>query len=392
MSDIEYRRATADDLPALSSMLSVAFGDTPESIVEWLERSGLDSVRTLLHRGTPQGCALHIAMGQYFAGRSVPMTGIAGVTIAPEARGKGRAAELMRRCVAEIQAEGVPLSVLYASTQALYRVAGYEQAGHLWTLRVPVHRIDVAGRGAPFRPATDDDMPAIDACYARAVRHRDGYLDRTEYIWKRIRKPRVGTVRSYVLGSAGGVDAYVFFRQSSDDVPGGRHNLLITDMAAVTPDAARSLLAFLRGFSSMAVDAIWQGGPVDPLLTLLPEQSVTLTRREYWMLRIADVAGALTQRAYAPGLAASLHLHVTDDALPSNAGPIVLSIADGAGHVERGGDARIRLGVRALASIYTGFHRPESLAALGLVESPEDDLRRLGAAFAGAAPAMSDMF
>jgi predicted acetyltransferase len=110
------------------------------------------------------------------------------------------------------------------------------------------------------------------------------------------------------------------------------------------------------------------------------------------MLRIADVAGALTQRAYAPGLAASLHLHVTDDALPSNAGPIVLSIADGAGHVERGGDARIRLGVRALASIYTGFHRPESLAALGLVEGPEDDLRRLGAAFAGAAPAMSDMF
>ena len=142
----------------------------------------------------------------------------------------------------------------------------------------------------------------------------------------------------------------------------------------------------------MAEQVIWHAGPAEPLLTLLPEHRYHISTREHWMLRLVDVPGALAARAYPPGLAAEIHLDVADESIPANAGPLVLTVADGAAKVAPGGDARVRLDVRALASVYTGFHAPRALAALGLIEGPDADLDALTAAFAGSPPSMADMF
>jgi predicted acetyltransferase len=87
-----------------------------------------------------------------------------------------------------------------------------------------------------------------------------------------------------------------------------------------------------------------------------------------------------------------LHLDIRDDVLPANNGRIVLHIADGKAEVQAGGTGRIRLDIRHLASLYSGFFAPTDLVARGLLEAPEEDLALLTAAFAGPRPWMPDMF
>lgn len=387
---MDYRIATPNDVQAMCRALSLAFGGTEEDVSTWIDMVGLDSFRTLDDGGRIAGTALLTPMGQYFGGVSVPMTGVAGITITPHQRGRGLAARLMRACHEEVGAGPTPLTCLYASTQSLYRRVGYEQAGHLFRVVLPLKSIPFTS-GAPAREATEADRDAVADCYRRAVSHQDGHLDRGDYLWNRVYEPKGKESRGFVIDGPAGVDAYVFFQQK-DELPDGRYNLYITDLNAATPEAARSLLAFLAGFRSMANEAVFNAGPMHPLLMLLPEQHFSMTRREYWMLRLVDVAGALTARGYPPGLRAQVHLDITDDDVSRNRGPIVLHIDDARADIATGGDARIRLHVRALAAVYTGFADPRTLANLGFMEGPAEDLATLAAIFTRGTPAMVDMF
>lgn len=69
------------------------------------------------------------------------MQGVAGVGVAPEARGLGTAAELMRCALREMHAAGFPISGLYPAAQKLYRSVGYEQAGSRFEVRIPPQSI-----------------------------------------------------------------------------------------------------------------------------------------------------------------------------------------------------------------------------------------------------------
>ena len=109
----------------------------------------------------------------------------------------------------------------------------------------------------------------------------------------------------------------------------------------------------------------WNGGPLDPLLYLLGEQQTSGSRNKVkiirsldWMLRIVDVAGALAARGYPPGLSAELHLDLSDDILPANAGRWVLSVDGGRGQAQPGGAGRLRLDARDLAAIYAAQPLP----------------------------------
>ena len=58
----------------------------------------------------------------------------------------------------------------------------------------------------------------------------------------------------------------------------------------------------------------------------------------------------------------------------------------------RGGDGNVRLDVRALAPIYTGFTTPRALRSQGRIDGDERSLAALGAIFAGPLPWMQDEF
>ncbi len=379
-------------MPSLARMLSLAFGTPLEGVKEWLTKTGIHEVRVLREGRADVACAMRVPMGQFFGGRGVPMMGVAGVAVAPEARGRGLATRMMQRLLGEMREEGLPISTLYPATVPLYRRVGYEQAGYWLEYRLPIARIDVPGSSLKVRPAEEGDFEAIKRCYREVACGFDGYLDRGEYVWRRIVNPRQGEATGFVIDAPNGKDVagYVYFRQ--ERLPSMRHDLQVTDICAATPTAAQRLLAFLGEFASVGEEVVFNGGPLHPMTPLLGEQKFKMSFKEYWMVRILDVERALTSRGYLPGVHTEVHFDVGDELFRENAGRYVLHVNDGHGVVRRGGNGSVRLNVRALASLYTGFASPHSLKMLGRIEGDEISLRAAAGVFAGGPPSMPDMF
>jgi predicted acetyltransferase len=319
------------------------------------------------------------------------MLGIAAVAVAPEARGRGLARRIMQEALVEIHEDGWPISCLYPSTQSLYRQVGYEQAGHRFMTRVPLAQIDVRDRQDRLVALDESHQPAVLACYEAFASSLDGWLDRGTFGWLAVRERRGERYSGFGIGSREHLDGYTFFTQRVRPET-GRHDLVLSDVAFRTPAAGRRLLGFLADFATIGDDLVFAGGPHHPLHWLLGQQRHTVTFKNYWMLRMVDVPRALAARGYPPGLRARVSLEVNDDLIGANHGRHVLTVEDGRGHVEAGGDGSVRIGVRALAALWSGFVTPAQLRLVGAIEGTGDATAALGAAFAGGTPAMSDMF
>lgn len=378
------------DVEALARIVAWAFGFPSAEAKSWLSRSGLDNVRTARHGTRVVGGLLEIPMGQWFGGRSVPMLGIAGVAVEPVARGGGVALALTRDALVRARASGTPLSALYPATLTLYRAAGFELAGSYF--RWSGHPASLPrSPGAGELIQVDANLEGeLDAMYGRVASSRNGYLDRGPYIWQRVRtekdEPKLGYA---VRGESGALEGYTYLSQRS--APGGKRELVVNDLVAETPAAAARLLTLLADHRSTVSSFVWNGTASDAILFSLPERRLEIQLVEHWMLRIVDVAGALSARGY-PALNAEIDFEVSDTVLPDNSGRYRLQVADGRGRVERGGSGSVRLDVRALAALYSGFVAPTELARAGALQASPEQLGTLAVLFAGATPAMTDYF
>jgi predicted acetyltransferase len=392
-SDLFVRPPEGDaELNALAAIESWAFGvASPADTSSWLATAGHENIRVGFRGSKIAGGLLHVPMGQWFGGASVPMVGIAGVAIAPEERGRGAARALMRATLRELRQRNVPLSTLYPATLPLYRAVGYECAGSRFSIRVRPSEIGISERDLPIRPLDESDAERVAALYQSIVKNLDGHLDRGQYIWRRVRAPRNETARGFGIEVDGELEGYIYVRQKS--LPGSLHyELVLTDAMAATPRAARRVLGFLADHRSLADAASWYGGPFDPLLSLLPERGYSMTLADHWMIRIVDVEAALRLRGYPPGLSRELELEIHDELLEENNGRVVLEIGARGAELRRGGDGRLRLDIRGLAPLYSGFASPYALARTGLLSGDDVSLASAAAIFAGPAPAMIDMF
>ena len=81
-----------------------------------------------------------------------------------------------------------------------------------------------------------------------------------------------------------------------------------------------------------------------------------------------------------------------DELCEWNRGRLHLALAGGRATVEPGGSGGLKIGVRALAPLFTGHLGPRALAQLGWLEASERELSRAEAIFAGPAPWMADSF
>jgi predicted acetyltransferase len=378
------------ELLELARVLSVSFGFEAEGARRWFDKAGLDNVRVLRAGGQLKGGLLQLPMGQHFGGRRIDMVGYAGVGVAPEARARGVATDLMRRAMRELSKREVPISTLYPASLPLYRRAGYGVAGGWYRLRAAAADFPRCERPLTARAFESSDERQVRALYTRRARERNGWLDRSEYIWERTRRIHEGNhTTGHVLEKRGRIVAYVFYRQKRN---WHGFDLEISDMAADTPDAARSLMRFISDHRSMAGEVCWHGSVDDPLLSLMPEHRYQIDLRHHWMLRIVDVKRALEARGYPLGLEATLGLDVRDDVLATNRGRFRLDISGGRGEVKRGGRGELRLDVRALATLFSGHHDGRALALVSGAEGSDKVLQRASAIFAGDAPSLPDMF
>lgn len=381
------------ELAAAEDIRAQAFALPPEEGRDWPQRveAGEAHLRVLREEGSVAATVVLIPMGQWFSGRRVPMVGIGGVGVAPERRGQGSATRLMQAALRELRGQGVPLASLYPATQPLYRRVGFEQAGSRFEIRVQLHGLDFKERSLALRPVGASDLPALRDVYRRHAQRQQGWLDRTAYTWSRVTHPRGETAYGYLVEGSAGVEGYVYLTRRV--LPDGIwQELNLTDLVALTPAAGRRLLSFIGDHRSMAKEVVWRGGPVDPLLFLLREQPYQVKLLFIWMVRLLDVPAALQARGYPAGHSGALHLEVDDDLFPENRGRFVLEVENGEAEVRPGGDGDVKLHVRALAPLYSGFLSPAALQLAGALEADEASLRTATALFSGPPPAMPDLF
>ncbi|MGE3109850.1 MAG: enhanced intracellular survival protein Eis [Phycisphaerales bacterium] len=396
-----YRPARSEaDVAEYARVLSHAFGRPESTSQGWLARYSPSEMRVMCRGDEVLAGLLLFEKGQFWGGRSVPMVGVGAVGVMPEARGKALATRLMRDALLEMRERGMALSCLYPATQTLYRAVGYEQAGHRFEVRVPLHRIMLRERGVEMRQATEADEPAIRALYRAVAAKHPGNIDRAASNWDRIKFPppeRKEAARAFVMMDGERISGYIYLAPVV--VEGGKHEVHVQDLCAATPEGWRRLLTFLAGYSTVGTDLVWHGGPSHPLLLLLDEQPYRLTIRHHWMIRIVDAARALAARGYPVGLSTELTIAVRDEVLRGNTGTYRVRLQGGTidpdalrGADSEKGGADIETDACGLACMYSGFMSASALRDAGMVKGSEESLRRADAAFAGPAGWMTDMF
>ena len=376
--------ASNDEANQLGRILGQCFISPPSDSEKYFDRIGQENFRVLRANDSIAGGLALLPMGQWWGGRRVPMTGIASVGIAPEYRGSGAAIAMMQHTITELYEQKVPLSVLYAAAQQLYRRAGYEQAGLTcgWEIDPEV----IAMRN---RPLTIHSIP-LDAdlltkLYSQQAPVNSGNLDRHSAIWKEILTADDQPIYAYSFGNEG----YAIVTQQRSN---GSARLRILDWVLLTPAAGRTFWSFLADHRSMIDLVQWKSSAIDPLTLLLPEQNFKPRFIERWMLRIVDAAAALEMRGYPDHVAAELHLDLQDDLIAANCGRFCLTVAEGRAQVTRGGSGALKLDIRGLAPLYTNLFTPMQLRAAGWLEGDDRTLTTAGQLFSGASPWMLDFF
>ncbi len=383
--------ADDDELEALAYLVAQSFGVEFDVSRQFLAPH-LDDVRAVRRDGRVVAGLLTLPMGQFFGGRRVSMTGIAGVGVAPSERGRGAATSLMQATLRELHGRGVGLSTLYPASYALYRRCGYELAGGHYRIELSTRAIGVSERGLPMRPIERADLRPIERLYTRQAALRTGWLDRSDYLWQLVRDPPRGhPVYGHLVEEDGQLAGYLFYRQEPIMGQVGYH-MYITCLAAASGAAAQRLLGFLADHRSQARTITWYGGVDDPLLPLLPERCYDLALQDHWMLRIVDVVQALSERGYPRHLQVRLDLDLYDDVLEANHGRFRVDIEDGAATVRRGGRGGLALDVGALAALYSGHASAAQLAQSGRIQATPAALGRAAAAFSGPPPSLPDFF
>lgn len=396
-------QSTDAEVNPLSEVFAAAYALPVAEARAWLDRAGVENVRMLVAGGEPAAGLIVVPMGQWFGGRSVPMTGIQGVAVAPHHRGRGTALRLMVETLRELQQNGVALSTLYPATQRLYRRAGYEQAGSRFEARLALKDIQLNERSFDIRPIGPADEETVRDLYRRRAARSCGLIDRNDYLWRRVRETRDGKALGFRLSRNGTPGGYVYYVEKT--LPNGHYDLLISDWSAdgAMDDAAngadfscaevvRGLLTLLADHRSIGSDAVWYTGPTDPMQFAMAEQHYRLKLHFHWMLRIVTLPAALSARGYPSGIAGELHVDVRDEILPENQGRWTLAVREGRGVGSPGGGGRLRTDIGALAALYSGFMSASQLAALGRIEADASSIARADALFAGPAPGMADMF
>jgi predicted acetyltransferase len=384
-TSLEYGTIQPEDAKPLWGMIDQALHRSMQT--GWAEHVGAENFRAIRQNGRLAGGLGIMNMAQWFGGKSVPTAGITAVGVAPEFRGGGAASTLLKKALEEIHENGTPISTLYPSTLTVYRRSGYERAGVSMVYLLPTKEIDVRSRELDIVRADESHREDIFLTYnARAV-VTSGNLDRPAIMWDPILGFGGRQVFTYLITNNGETEGYVIFQQSR-----GADHIRVRDLCVLTQGAALRLLRFFADHRSTIDTVSWNGSPADPLVHLLGEQVAQSTSSRDWVMRIIDVPSALEARGYPQNYEGELHFAVDDELLPWNDGNFVLKVAGCIGEVNKGGRGDLKIGIRGLASLYSGHLTPSELKTLGSLEGSDSVMADASLMFASPRPWMADHF
>lgn len=333
--------------------------------------------------------------GQWFGGRVVPVSGIAGVAVAPELRGRGLGRLVLTSLLAGARERGAAISTLFDTTPLPYRALGWEEVGAL-TYHTVGARVLAEIRPDPkteLRPATEADIPAVYELYRRVARAGTGLMERSGTLFTATPEQLLADYHGFTVAvdGAGELVGYASWDRGPGYDASGK--LTVDDLIGATPEATRTLLAMFGGWASVAPTVVIRLGVEDPVWSLLARVDAKVASAQPWMLRVVDAPAAVAARGWPRHLSGTVDLALTDDVCPWHQGNHRLVLDGGQARLEPGGTGAARLTPRGLAAWYAGAASPDQLRRAGFLSGGDpdtDDLLRT--ATAGPAPTLHDYF
>lgn len=390
---MDIRDLTADDLDAVLDLRKRSFGPIPAA--------DADKWRTMVLPGLPEGRYLGVFDGdrlagtarlrpftQWWHGRPQPLAGVAGVTVAPEDRGRGVGTVVMRAVIERAVALGDAVSALYPATTPIYRALGYEHAGALHRITLPAEALRTIrpARHVPLRRMGPGDAAEVVSLLHRlhGASRASGPISWDEDIWRLWLAEEDDFL--YLAD-----DGYVVYRWDGQDIE-------VDNLVAGSAETAATLWSMVGSSSSVAKRVTAAVAPDDPVLWLLRERTKEQVTRIPWMSRVLDVAGAVARRGYPAAVTATAVVRVDDPLRAANTGHWRLEVAGGSGTATALGEAgdggadgaAPALGINGLSALYAGVPTA-TLRRSGLMSGDERHDETLDTVFA-ARPYMLDYF
>lgn len=308
------------------------------------------------------------------------MPGLAAVASPPESRRQGIVGRMLDALLERHREEGVALSTLWPFEYAFYRRFGWATASNHARLAVPPEQLSAVApdpAGTFRRLRADDDIDAMRAVHeawateALAVNRSEGWWrdavfggetpDSFVYGWE----DDDGTLRGYVVYS---------FEERDD----GRKRLHVHELAAADEEADGHLKRFCRDHDSQVAEVYFARLPEwsRPIDDYPDPRAATLTIRPGPMVRIVDVASALTEISYdAEG---TVTLDVRDDRCEWNDDTFRLDVTPDDAACRRVGDGTApdcEIEIGALSQLLVGARTVEEVVRAGDA-SVEDEAAR----------------
>ncbi|MFI0794734.1 enhanced intracellular survival protein Eis [Micromonospora rubida] len=365
------RTLTPDELPTAWALGRHAFGSDPNPPPHATTATpGLTRYGAFDPTGRLLGKAVDLHHDQWWTGRTVTAADIAGVAVAPEARGQGVARALLTHLLRGARERGAAISALFPTTTAPYRACGWEVAGALRSIDLPTAALP-RHRPAPHltvRAGSPADLPAVADLYQRVARHRRGLLTRRGPLFDHLEPGDTLPADGLTLVEHNGhLVGYAHWDRGRGYGPDAV--LTVHDIHATTADAARELVGVLASWHSVTPTLRITLLDGDALTTSLPIETAREHHRDTWMHRPVDITRAVNQRGWPTHAHGTVDFTLRDDLADWNTGAWQLHVANGAAELHPSTtDPDLHLTVRGFALLYAGAATAETLTQAGLLQ------------------------
>lgn len=373
------RRLRPEDAEAARRLGMEAFGMPPAPLtspatLDWPGRTyhgAFDGDRLV-------GRLIDQAYDSWFGGLPVPTSGIAGVTVAMEDRGRGVLRRLLASALAAARERGAVISGLFPSATGVYRRLGYELVGDGKTVGVATSELATLPPAvdAATRRAGAADLPGIRTVYDTWAAAQNGPLTRRGASFPATDAEVLAGFDAITVAEdrEGRIVGYASWDRGHDHDQRG--TLAVSDLLALSADGYQALLHALGSYAAVAPTTKIDTSGDDVARLFLPGRRWDTVTGYPYMLAVIDVPGAFSRRGYPRFGSARLAFRVAGDPVAAIDGAYQLEVAEGVGgcHPAEHRDDRT-FHPRGLALAYAGAQSCANLRWAGLLTGgrPEDD-------------------
>src|SRR6476661_7911410 len=365
----EIRHIRPDEVETYLALGAQAFQVDAADLERWRQHMRVEEILGLFVDGEMRAAMLLHNMGLWFGGGVVSTGGLSGVATPPQYRRQGLVGRLLAVELEEMRAAGQPLCALYPFYFPFYKRFGWAHVSDSVSYTIPIERLPVTpmdGTWRPLRVVTDPrpkdaplaeiaeaDRAILRSLYEQWAQRRNGLVARDDQWWRATLSGPTQNVFLW-LDPAGEPRAYL--RYSFKSTGEWERQLIVREMVALDLPAQRAVWAFIRNHDSQASEVVVREAEDSRLLAMLDDPRVKITLDPGFMLRMVDVAAALSARKYAPGVRGQTTLEVVEGLTERAPRVYHLEIADGVGAARAGGGPpQAHMDQQTLSQLYAGY-------------------------------------